>query len=180
LTSWLAMIGPIAKPKFTAHVCNEYARFCLRNGTTSETYAATAGVGTEEITPYISNAIAIIQGSPIKASKTSIAAEPKLPMTIIAGRPNRSDNAPPYRQPKMPPKPYMETMVPATPALTCMSETRYMERNDVTKRPIHRMSNVTHKPQNMTGKPKISLLFSIPSIISVRSEAAVFPGVLGQ
>ena len=50
----------------------------------------------------------------------------------------------------------------------------------MTKRPIHRMSNVTHKPQNMTGKPKISLLFSIPSIISVRSEAADFPGVLGE
>ena len=94
----------------------------------------------------------------------------RLPMTIIAGRPKRSDSAPPYRQPKMPPKPYMETMVPATPALTCMSDTRYMERNDVTKRPIHRISSVTHKPQNMRGNPKISLFFSILAIISSNIE----------
>ncbi len=45
------MIGPIAKPKFAAQVCREYARFWSRNGTTSDTYAATAGVGTDEITP---------------------------------------------------------------------------------------------------------------------------------
>ena len=74
----------------------------------------------------------------------------------------------------------METMVPATPALTCMSETRYMERNDVTKRPIHRMSSVTHKPQNMTGNPKISLFFSILAIISSNIEQTrsrrLFPG----
>ena len=106
----------------------------------------------------------------MNASRTSIAAEPRLPMTIIAGRPKRSDSAPPYRQPKMPPKPYMETMVPAMPALTCMSDTRYMERNDVTKRPIHRISSVTHKPQNMRGNPKISLFFSILAIISSNIE----------
>ena len=101
-------------------------------------------------------------------------------MTIIAGRPNRSDSAPPYRQPKIPPKPYMETIVPATPALTCMSETRYMERNDVTKRPIHRISSVTHRPQNMRGNPKISLFFSILAIISSNIEQTrsrrLFPG----
>ena len=93
-------------------------------------------------------------------------------MTIIAGRPKRSDSAPPYKQPKMPPKPYMETIVPATPALTCILDTRYMERNDVTKRPIHKISNVTHRPQNMMGSPKNSLFFSILFIILGRPPAA--------
>ena len=55
-----------------------------------------------------------------------------------------------------------------------------MERNDVTKRPIHRMSSVAHKPQNMTGKPKISLFFSILAIISSNIEQTrsrrLFPG----
>ena len=114
----------------------------------------------------------MIHGLPINASNTSITAEPRLPMTIIAGRPKRSDSAPPYKQPKMPPKPYMETIVPATPALTCILDTRYMERNDVTKRPIHKISNVTHRPQNMMGSPKNSLFFSILFIILGRPPAA--------
>ena len=67
----------------------------------------------------------------------------------------------------------METMiVPATPALTCMSDTRYMERNEVTKRPIHKISSVTHRPQNMMGSPKNSLFFSILFIILGRPPAA--------
>ncbi len=117
-------------------------------------------------------------GLPMKANSTSISADPRLPTMIIAGRPNRSDSAPPYRQPKMPPKPYMDTMVPATPALTCMSETRYMERNELTNLPIHRISRVAHRPQNMNGNPKNALFFSIVSILvdGVAIAPVVFSG----
>ena len=58
-------------------------------------------------------------------------------MIIMDWRPNLSDKVPPNRQPMIAPKPYMATTVPTTPSSRRSAETKYIDKNEVTKRPIH-------------------------------------------
>ena len=52
------------------------------------------------------------------------------------------------------PKPYMATTVPTTPSSRRSAETKYIDKNEVTKRPIHRIRIANHNPQYKKGPTK--------------------------
>ena len=97
-------------------------------------------------------------------------------------RPNLSDKVPPNRQPMIAPKPYMATTVPTTPSSRRSAETKYIDKNEVTKRPIHRIRIANHNPQYSRDSPNIIRCFFTLNTLPATDGgiAAFWRGVLGQ